>query len=69
MTTRGKDKRNPGRFEYCLYDGFTLVERVGGFATAQLADRAAEVAQRQQLFPSNNEPSMSDDELLAALLS
>jgi len=67
MWTRGKDKQIPGKFAYELFDGNTMIERVGGFATAQDADRAAETAQRRALFPVT-ECEMTDDELLAALM-
>ena len=67
MWTRGKDKQIPGKFEYELFDGNKMIERVGGFATAQAADRAAEIAQRRVLFPATD-CEMTDDELLAALM-
>ncbi len=49
MWTRGKDKNAPGKFAYELFTNGALTERVGGFDTAQAADRAAEVAQRKAL--------------------
>ena len=73
MWTREKDPKNPGAFAYTLYDGNNFrVHQVGGFATAQEADRAAERAQRELLFPASITPDdcdMTDDDLLAALLS
>ena len=45
--SRGKDKVNPGKFAYTLSCGFTELETVGGFDTAQDADRAAELAERK----------------------
>ena len=70
--TRGKDPASPGQFNYELWDGFRMVERKGGFATAQDADRAAERAQRRLLFGApisqdHSDLSLSDDELLAEL--
>lgn len=69
MWTRGKDKEQPGKFAYELFaaDG-ALIERVGGFDTHTAADRAAEAAQRRVLFPPVTGETMSDDELLAALM-
>ena len=67
MWMRSKDKQIPGKFEYELFEGNKMIERVGGFDTAQDADRAAEIAQRRTLFPVT-ECEMTDDELLAALM-
>jgi hypothetical protein len=79
MWVRGKDKNNPGKFEYSLYDDQRLVECVGGFDTHFEADRAAERAERK-LWASavrfdelddipDSIAKMSDDELLAELLT
>lgn len=76
MWTRGKDKQAAGKFAYEVFgmDG-ALIESVGGFDTAQAADRAAEHAQRVALFGDAARltltdiiDSMSDDELVAELL-
>ncbi len=69
MWTRSKDKTAEGKFEYALYDNSTLIERVGGFNTAQEADRAGELAQRRALFPAPVECDMTDEELLAELFA
>ena len=66
MWTRGKDSNNPGKFAIEVFDGAECVLRKGGFDTAQEADRAAEKAQREILFPAQAFTSQ-DDELLAAL--
>jgi len=60
MWSRGKDAENPGKFAFELWDGFDLIKRVGGFDTAQEADRAAEAAQRAHLFPQAEEPLPDD---------
>jgi hypothetical protein len=67
MWTRGKDKANQGKFQIEVFaaDG-SLVLRQGGFDTAGEADRAAEIAQREVLFPAAD-VEMTDDELLEAL--
>ena len=68
MWTRGPDKELPGRFAYELWDGNTMVDRVGGFGTHTEADRAAEQAQRGLLFrPAPGEPVMTIEEILAEL--
>lgn len=72
MWTRGRDKHMPGMFAYELFTAEgDLIERVGGFASAQDCDRAAERAQRIALnFPGMTPPvedDMSAAELLAAL--
>lgn len=73
MWTRGKDKAQPGKFAFELWDGDSLVTSIGGFATAQEADRAAESAQRSLLSllyaPPLDEAdlALSDAEILAAL--
>lgn len=73
MWTRGPDKEQPGKFAYELWNERDMVERVGGFDTAQEADRAAEAAQRRQLFPQSSDAlpddiaNMSNEELLAEL--
>lgn len=64
MWTRGPDKEEPGKFYFELWDGNTLVKRVGGFETHTEADRAAEQAQRQHLFPTSQ---MTVEEVLADL--
>lgn len=74
MWTRGKDKKNVGKFAYELFGSEgELIERVGGFETGRAADAAAQIAQRKALFPSNElSPeiaNMSDDELLNELLN
>ena len=73
MWTRGRDKDQPGKFAFELFDdqGATI-ERVGGFASHTEADRAAEVAQRRALAPilpalDTETDAMSDDELLSEL--
>lgn len=78
MWTRGKDVEKPGRFAYELFDSCGApVHRVGGFDTAQEADRAAERAQRHQFVveamdaqgfgADEDEPEMTTDEILAEL--
>jgi hypothetical protein len=75
MWTRGKDKERPERFAFELWDGFTLLFREGGFATAQEADRAGERANRNFLLYGVTEPApqsladISADDLLAELLA
>jgi hypothetical protein len=70
---RGKDAEQPGKFAFELYEGRELVQRVGGFANAQDADRAAEKAQRALIFPPefreipDDIAAMSNAELLAEL--
>lgn len=73
MWTRGKDKNNPGKFCYELFDANgTFIERVGKFNTAQEADRAAERVQRMYLnnpatfIPASGDVP-TDEELEAAL--
>lgn len=71
--TRGKDRDAPGAFYYELWTDAGTVERVGGFPTAQAADRAAEQAQRRILFgaPVQSDAAdspLSDADLLAELL-
>lgn len=69
MWTRGKDRQHLGKFAFELFDGAgALVERRGGFDTAQEADRAAERAQRALLAPA---PTMTDSDWqeIDALLS
>lgn len=70
MWTRGKDKEQPGKFAYELWDDFELVKRVGGFDTPAEADRAAEEAQRHFLFPPQYDEfsHLTNEELLAELL-
>lgn len=70
MWTSGKDKEQPGKFAYELWDGFELVQRVGGFDTPGEADRAAEDAQRRFLFPPATDEfsHLTNEELLAELL-
>lgn len=69
--TRGRDREHPGKFAYELWDDDGMVEHVGGFETAQEADRAAEAAQRILLFgmpPEIDEyEAMTDEELLREL--
>lgn len=68
MWTRGRDKDQPGAFAFELWEGRTLIERRGGFATAQEADRAAEMAQRRLTFPPMpDDEALSLEELRAAL--
>lgn len=74
MWTRGKDKADSTKFEFELFDGNQMIARKGGFTTAQEADRAAEQAQRDYLFPAYDSDddtddvfNMTDDELLDAL--
>lgn len=70
MWVRGKDKENPGKFQYELYDNDgNLVERVGGFDSHFEADRAAEIAQRRILFPIDTSfDDLSLDEIMSELL-
>lgn len=72
MWTRGKDKEQPGKFAFELFDAAgTLIERQGGFATHTEADRAAERAQRCALFPKiiplDGSLYLTDEEILAEL--
>ena len=46
MHVVGKDYERPHRFQYELWDGFELVECVGGFRSKSDAQKAAENAQR-----------------------
>lgn len=72
MWTRGKDRNDATKFEIEVFNGYgQLVIRLGGFATAQLADRAAEKEQRNVLFGyvSEDDDYMTDDELLAELMA
>jgi hypothetical protein len=73
--TTGKDSAAPGKFAYELWDGFSTVHRVGGFATMQEADRAGARANTNWLLYGVTDPveaadtlAMLDvDALLAAL--
>lgn len=69
MFTRGKDSQAPGKFAFTIYGSDnTIIAREGGFETAQEADRAAERAHREHLFPpSDTTPDMTDAELLEQL--
>lgn len=70
MYTRSKDPKAKGKFEYRIFDETGAeVGCVGGFDTAQEADRAAEIAHRNFLMPKVeiDLPEMTDEELLAAL--
>lgn len=69
MWTRGKDKKELGKFEPSIYEGRNLVKTMGGFNTTQEADRAAESAQREPIFTpkSKLDQEMSDEEMLAEL--
>lgn len=74
MWTRGKDKEQPGKFAFELFDmEGAPVQRVGGFNTAQEADRAAERAQRNLLLygaPDGPPPiDIDTDQLLRDLLA
>ena len=71
--TRGKDAESPGKFAYELWEGFSVVERLGGFDTWQECDRAAEQAQRRLIFGAPGlsdaaESLLSDADLIAELL-
>jgi len=67
MWTRGKDKN--GTFEIEVYNcEGELALRQDGFKSTHEADRAAEVAQRDILFPRDG-VDMNDDDLLAALFA
>jgi len=71
--TRGKDSESLGKFAYELWDESGVVERKGGFDTAQAADRAAERAQRLLIFgaPVQSDAAacqLSDAELIAELM-
>lgn len=74
--TRGSDKTQEGKFAFeCRdYDG-NVFRALGGFDTAQLADRAAEKAEREMSWAmqtgevAENTPcDLSDEELLRELM-
>ena len=75
MWTRGKDKERADCFAYELWNGFDLIHRQGGFATASEADRAGERANRNLILYGVTEPApasladISADDLLAELLA
>ena len=58
MWTRGKDKTEAGKFEFSIYEGRDLIKTVGGFNTAQEADRAAELEQRMAMLAARADPAM-----------
>lgn len=68
MWERSRNKKN-GTFGFTVWDEKGCVVASGhGMKTFQEADRAAEIAQRNYLFPA--EPvanNMTDDEILSAL--
>lgn len=72
MFTRSKDPQTEGKFEFRIFNANNeLVMVQGGFETAQEADRAAERAHRDFLYPqaevSDETAAMTDEEILAAL--
>jgi len=75
--TTGKDAEAPGKFAYELWSDSEILHRVGGFATAQEADRAGGRANTNWLLYGITDPAetledvlarLSDNELLAELL-
>lgn len=67
MWERSRNKKN-GTFSFTVWDerGCVVATRAG-FKTYQEADLAAEHAQREYLFPSENLHEMTDDEILHEL--
>jgi len=52
--SRGKDICHPGKYAYECFDwSGGLYRREGGFATAQEADRAAEMTEREMTMRQN----------------
>jgi hypothetical protein len=65
--TTGKDAETPGKFAYELWSDSGAIHRVGGFDTAQQADRAGGRANSNWLLYGATDPAGSLDEALSAL--